>query len=199
MISETGCRAVLIRAISSVLLMFFIVGCVSVGPTVSPPVRSEPVDIGGGVVLTFPIRPSYPVEARLSQLITTTHNGQEILVQGDLYLGPDRVMAVFSYPGGPPVLTIRWMRAGMDVIRDSSVPAALDGRRILADIFLANWPILTVQAHLSGEATLVSETGRRIVMLGGRTILEIAISDTSSRTKIALHNHAQGYVLTIVS
>lgn len=189
----------MIRAISSVLLMLFIVGCVSVAPPDSLPVRSEPVDIGGGVVLTFPIRPSYPVEARFSQLITTTHNGQAVLVQGDLDLGPDRVMAVFSSPGGPPILTIRWTATGMDVIRDSSIPAALDGRRILADIVLANWPILTVQAHLSGEARLVSEPGRRVVMLDGRTILEIGISDTGSRTKIALHNHAQGYVLNIVS
>lgn len=185
--------------ISSAVLLLLVTSCASVAPTESLRARAGSVDIGDGVSLTFPVRPSYPAMARFSQLITTEHDGRSVRVQSDLELGPERVTAVFSLLGGPPVLTIYWTAGVMDVTSDNSVPVGLDGRRILADIVLANWPASIVQKHLSRGARLVMKPGRRIVSSGARTIIEIDISDTGDRKIFRLHNHAQGYALIVMS
>jgi len=174
-------------------------GCVAaVGPDSTSGEHAR-IDIGGGVGLTLPARPSYPSEAHFSQLITTSRDGQVNRVQAELDMSADSVTAVFSLPGGPPALSIHWTEAGMEIKRETAIPVALDARRILADVFLTYWPVAIIQEHLSDAAQIAQVGRRRLVRSTARTIVDISFEGTEDRKKIVLHNLAQGYRLAIVS
>ncbi|WP_417514721.1 DUF3261 domain-containing protein [Minwuia sp.] len=156
------------------------------------------VDIGGGVGLRFPAQPYYPEVTRISQLITTVHDRQQLRFQGDLQLGREAVTAVFSLPGGPPLLTINWTAGGIDVHKTTAVPVGLDGRRVLADIVLSFWPASIIETHLIG-GRVADEIGRRTIKCDGDPVIVIDHKGDAARTETRLLNLAQGYYLTIVS
>lgn len=147
----------------------------------------------------LPAPPGFPDTIHLSQLITATYDGTPLRVQSELDLGPDAVVAALSPLGGPPVMTIRWTGAGIEIDKSEALPPALDGRRILADIMLAYWPPAVVSAQLSaGTAFSATETQRRVTH-NGATMIEIQTVQSDHRETVTIINSAQNYELTIIS
>lgn len=165
--------------------------------TTRPP--SDPIEVGGGVSLTLPALPQFDEALHLSQLITATYGDAPLRIQSELDLGPDQVVAVMSPLGGPPMMTIRWSSAGIGVEKDAALPGALDGRRVLADIVMAYWPVAFVNTHLDDVAVFREDGTRRQLLLGEEVISEITTTQTGDRETVTITNFAQNYDLTIVS
>lgn len=185
-----------LRIIMIMLFSLGLGGCMTISPTTH---HDEPAAIGGGVQLFFARRPEFPENVQLTQLVSTTRDGQTLRVQGDLVLGPQAVDVAFSVLGGPQVMAIHWSEAGLNVSGSDAVPRGLTGRRVLADIVLAHWPTAYLQQHLSVGAVIAESGGRRTVSVGGAVIVEITTGKSAGRTEITLVNHAQGYEMTIIS
>lgn len=166
------------------------------GPTSEP---SAPIHIGGGVRVTLPAAPGYPERVQLAQLISTVRGGRTVTVQSEVRLGPDEVIAVFSLPGGPPAMTIRWRAGGVDIQKEAGVPAELDGARILADIFLTHWPVEAVRAALEAGAVRATPEGRQITAADGAQVAAMRRERGDGKDVIRLKNTPQGYDLKIIS
>lgn len=184
----------------AIIAMLGLSGCISTPAKVpvAAPVTTE-IEIGAGARLTLPAKPDYPETLHLSQLITATYDGAPLRVQSELNLGSDLVSAALSPLGGPPVMTIQWTSAGIEVDKGAALPDAVDGRRILADIVLAYWPVDFVQFHLSDGATFSANDGQRVVAANGQAIIEINATQVGDREAVSIANFAQNYELSIVS
>lgn len=155
------------------------------------------VDIGSQTHLVLPSPPSHPGGPPLSQLVSGRYQERRQVFQADLDLGPEQVDVALSIPGGPVMARIRWDSDGVRTDGADAVPAAIEGERILADLFLSRWPVEHVQSSLSAGAVVVQDDGRRVVYEGKRTVIVIETHHAGGIESTMVRNYDYGYDLTI--
>ncbi|RZJ32712.1 MAG: DUF3261 domain-containing protein [Brevundimonas sp.] len=156
--------------------------------------------IAPDIVLTLPSPPAYPETRTLMQSGHIRHGDRQAGFESILSLSPTEVEIVITMAGGGLRLsTIRWTAAGVRETRSPIAPDSIPVENILADIFIALWPVEAVNAALP-EGVTMTETagGGRQVRRGDALISEI-VPDAVNPARRVSRNLAFGYEVTIVS
>ncbi len=165
-----------------------------------PPGPEGPrANIAPDVTVELPVLPGYPETRTYSQVLRARYGWRSATLETVLSLAPEAVEAVLTVPGGPRVATVRWNGEGVSVDRTVFTPPDLAPENMMADLFIAYWPVEMVRDALPRGVTLdVAETGARTVRRGDEVILTIA-PDAEAPNRLAISNALLNYELTIDS
>lgn len=136
------------------------------------------------------------------QLLHVAAGTQEFALQCVVQATPDALTVVGLGPLGERWFSLRHDGQHVDFKSAAQAPAALDGRRLLADLQLALWPLPALQQAVAGSAWQVSEpaAGTRRLRRDGRLVAEVHHAGTDPwRGRLWLSNFETGYTLTVES
>lgn len=136
------------------------------------------------------------------QLLHAAVGTHEFALQCVVQAGPDALTVVGLGPLGERWFSLHYDGQHLDLKSSPHAPAALDGRRLLADLQLALWPLPALQRAVAGSAWLVSEPapGTRRLRRDGRLVAEVHYAGTDPwRGQLWLSNFETGYTLTVES
>jgi hypothetical protein len=166
-------------------------GCPGVTPGPAPTAH-----ISRTVILSLPVPPRYPETTTILHAVHGRYGDRDVAIEAALALSPERVNIVITAAGGPRLATIRWDRKGLHHDRTLWAPVGIPVENIVADIFLATWPVEQVAKALPSGCELLAPDATRKITCEGKAIVEIAPSPSGATI---VRNLAFGYELTIVS
>lgn len=156
-------------------------------------------NIARDVTVELPVLPGYPETVTYTQVLRARYSWRSATLETVLALSPETVEAVLTVPGGPRVATVRWNAEGVSVDRTVFTPPDLAPENMMADLFIAYWPMEMVREILPRGVVLdVSEAGMRTVRQGETVILLIE-PDAQTPNRLHIKNELLNYELTIDS
>lgn len=154
-------------------------------------------NIARDITVTLPVEPGYPEAVTYSQILRARYGWRSATLETVLSLSPEIAEIVLTVPGGPRVATVRWNSEGVSVDRTVFTPPDLAPENMMADIYIAFWPVDAVREMLPRGVVLdvVGERGR-IVRQDDRVILTI---EADGENRLIIRNAELNYELTIDS
>jgi hypothetical protein len=184
-----------VRALAPFALALTLAACVTTPVAPAGEVRAR---ISESITLNLPAPPAYPETQTLSQIIRGRYGETERAFECIVSLSPESVEIVVTTPGGPRLATIIWSASGVEERRTALAPQGVPVENILADLFVARWPVEAIGAALPSGVTFNELAGVRTLSSADGVLVEVT-PDLTDPTRVTLRNYAFGYELTIVS
>jgi hypothetical protein len=154
--------------------------------------------IAPDVALTLPTPPAYPETRTIMQTARAKYGPTEAAFEAVVSLSPEQAEIVIAILGGPRLATISWDETGVHEERTPIAPPQVPTANILADLFVALWPLEAVAAALPEGVTVAEADGVRTISQGGTAIM-IVTPDSTNPARSVVRNEAFGYEVRVVS
>jgi Protein of unknown function (DUF3261) len=164
------------------------------------PVNGEATPIGTGLEMRLPATPGYPGHFSATQTVIGNYGGQRGAFQAVLDFSPDKANVVITAVSGPRILGLTWTAKGIIEDRTPLAPENLKGINILGDIFVALWPLESVQHAMPEGVFVVVDGNIRRVKTSDRVIEEVETKASSGAAiRQEVRNLDFGYQVTIIT
>ena len=182
-------------AIAALAATLTLAGCATVRP-----VNGEATPIGKGLEMRLPVTPGYPGHFSATQTVIGNYGGQKGAFQAVLDFSPNKASVVITAVSGPRILGLTWTAKGIFEDRTPLAPENLKGISILGDIFVALWPLESVQRAMPEGVSVAIDGDIRRVRTADRVIEEVETkAGSGAAIRQEVRNLDFGYQVTIIT